>query len=111
MAYCAMHHVSVNGKLFTPGEIVTEKLTDEQVARLMSKGALKMIGAPSVIPVPESPADTNDSENVDDEELLVAEEDEDEEEEAPVIDVTGSVIPAPAQEAEPKKTTKGGRKK
>lgn len=115
MVYCAVHYVSVNGKMFTPGEVITEEMTNEKVEWLMSKGALKMIGAPAAFPADKASKDADDSSKDADDSVKDADGSgdppptEEDEEEAPEIDITDSVIPATAEE--PKKTIKGGRKK
>lgn len=41
MEYTARHYVRLNGRMVSPGEIVTVQETDERVARLLRMGALE----------------------------------------------------------------------
>ncbi len=52
MSYVAVTHV---GK-WTPGEIIDEKLTQEQAGRLLDKGAIKLMVTPVALPQEEPPA-------------------------------------------------------
>lgn len=55
MQYAATIYV---GK-WTPGEIISEELTEEQVKRLLQKGAIRALGEN---PAPEAPAEAPDEE-------------------------------------------------
>lgn len=112
--YIARHYVRVNGKMFTPGEVITEAIPDSKARRMLAIDAIsKTDDAPiqnergpapdgkqeddkteysapvaSGLPVPEEDDDTDDAED-------------EEEAEAPEIDVTDGIVAEPELEEAP----------
>lgn len=129
--YIARHYVNVNGKMFTPGEVITEKITEEKERFLMGHDAIsKMETAP--IQHERGPAPDGEKESAkqeDDkqdystpvasalpepEEADDTDDTEDEEDaEAPEIDVTDGIVTEPEPEEAPAASTskRGGKKK
>ena len=109
--YIARHYVRVNGKMFTPGEVITETISNDKAIRLAALNAIDRIedapiqnergpapdikqedgkqdnAAPvaSTLPEPEEDDDTDDAED-------------EEEAEAPEIDVTDGIVAEPEPE-------------
>lgn len=109
--YAARHYVRVNGKMFTPGEIITEKIDEDKAARLVRLSAISMMADEARTdmepvkrgPAPEDTSVTDTPGMPDGEECsgkpVEADVSEDEEEaEAPEIDVTDGIV-ADAEEA------------
>ena len=118
--YIARHYVRVNGKMFTPGEVITEAIPDNKAGRLLAIGAISKAEAAPVqnergpvpdgkreddkteysapvasgLPVPEEDDDENDTDDAEDEE----------ESEAPEIDVTDGIVAEPEPEEAPAAT-------
>lgn len=128
--YIARHYVNVNGKMFTPGEVITEKITEEQERFLMGHDAISKMetapiqhergpvhdgkkesakqeddkqdyAAPVASALPE-PEEADDTDDTEDEEDA----------EAPEIDVTDGIVTEPEpEEAHAASTSKRGGKK
>lgn len=130
--YIARHYVRVNGKMFTPGEVITESISKEKESRLLEKGAIsKVEDAPVLrkevitegVSKEEDTPDPRESEidHKEDQEIGNTEENDDEEdatdeaeasdEEAPAIDVTDGIVSDPANEEPDPSTRKRGSKK
>lgn len=128
--YIARHYVNVNGKMFTPGEVITEKITEEKERFLMGHDAIsKMETAP--IQHERGPAPDGEKESAkqeDDKQDYAApvasalpepeeaddmEDEADEDAEAPEIDVTDGIVTEPEPEEAPAASTskRGGKKK
>lgn len=118
--YIARHYVRVNGKMFTPGEVITEAIPNDKAIRLAALNAIDRIEAAPIqnergpapdgkqeddkredaapvasgLPEPEEDDDTDDAED-------------EEEAEAPEIDVTDGIVaelePEEAPAATPRK--------
>jgi len=122
--YIARHYVRVNGKMFTPGEVITEKMTADKVAFLMEKDAINEIADTSPSKQEGKLVDglqkengeqennanqeqkntesESDAEDEADEETEAEDMDEaDEEAEAPEIDVTDGIVAEPEPEEAP----------
>ena len=115
--YIARHYVRVNGKMFTPGEVITEAILNDKAIRLAALNAIDRIddapiqnergpapdgkqedskqedAAPvaSGLPEPEEDDDTDDAED-------------ETEAEAPEIDVTDGIVAEPEPEESPAAT-------
>lgn len=112
--YIARHYVRVNGKMFTPGEVITEAIPNDKAIRLAALNAIDRIEAALIqnerepapdgkqeddkteysapvasgLPEPEEDDDTDDAED-------------EEEAEAPEIDVTDGIVAEPEPEEAP----------
>lgn len=115
--YIARHYVRVNGKMFTPGEVITEAIPNDKAIRLAALNAIDRIEDTPIQnergPAPDGKQE--DSEQGDDKQdnaapvasaLPEPEEDDDtddaeeeEEAEAPEIDVTDGIVAEPEPEA------------
>ena len=113
--YIARHYVRVNGKMFTPGEVITEAIPNDKAIRLAALNAIDRIEAAPIqnergpapdgkqeddkteysapvasgLPAPEEDDDENDTDDAEDEE----------EAEAPEIDVTDGIVAETEPEA------------
>ena len=94
--YIAIHYVRVNGKMFTPGEIITEKIAPEKAERMSRLGAVR--AADTACDREESADRVTDEQNKNCEEATEAALDEtdadDEDAPTPEIDVTAGIVPA-----------------
>ena len=105
--YAAIHNVTVAGRLFTHGEIISAELTAGQRERLLRIGAIRvmmevnMSEQPHSAPEDDDPMDVedggeqNDSLVVDEAEDEAEEETEDESTEDIRIDAEASIVDAP----------------
>lgn len=105
--YAAKHHVGLGGYTARPGEVIEKALSEEQVAWLLSKGAIE--------PVPvfaEEPGQSDDQREQGDDEEEQDESQEEaegmEEEQPPEIDVMDGITPESTPDG-PKK--RGGKRK
>lgn len=113
--YIARHYVRVSGKMFTPGEVITEAIPNDKAIRLAALNAIDKIEAAPIqngrepapdgkqeddkteysapvasgLPVPEEDDDENDTDDTEDET----------EAKAPEIDVTDGIVAEPEPEA------------
>lgn len=117
--HIARHYVRVNGKMFTPGEVITEKITEAQERFLMGHDAISKMedaAAPQGSepdPNPEQASgepDNNGAPALPEDNDAADEEDEDEEE-APEIDVMDGIVAAPEVEEAPAAPRKRNAKK
>ena len=116
--YIARHYVRVNGKMFTPGEVITEAIPNDKAIRLAALNAIDKIEAAPIqnergpapdgkqeddktecsapvasgLPVPEEDDGENDTDDTDDAE-------DEEEAEVPEIDVTDGIVAETEPEA------------
>lgn len=122
--YIARHYVRVNGKMFTPGEVITEAIPNDKAIRLAALNAIDKVAdispseneaeladglkqesnepdysAPVASALPEPEAD--DTDDAEDEE----------EAEAPEIDVTDGIVSEPEPEEAPATPRKRSKKK
>ena len=113
--YIARHYVRVNGKMFTPGEVITEKMTADKVAFLMEKDAINEIADTSPSKQEGKLVDGLQKENGEQENNANqeqkntesesdAEDEADEEAEAPEIDVMDGIVAEPEPEEAPAAT-------
>ena len=112
MAYAAKHYVTIGKKLYTPGEVIDEKLDGATVRRLTRLNAIKKLGKAEEEPEEENPQqedpapDGGEDEETSDEEEPAEEGDEAEdtveEDPAPEIDVMDAVVTQPEAEGKPK---------
>ena len=129
MAYAAKHYVTIGKKLYTPGEVIDEKLDGATVRRLTRLNAIKKLGKAEEEPEEENPQqeaaqqenpapdggedeETSGEEEPSEEGDEAEEEDTVEEDPAPEIDVMDAVVTQPEAEEKPKpkSTRKTGRK-
>ena len=110
MRYAAIHYVKVNGRLYTPGEVIDGDIPPEKAERLIAIGALKIISAPSSIPANVNPPDNDPPENdaPEDDEDEGEDDDNAELEPAPEIDVSDGIVEQPSAPEE--KATKPTKK-
>lgn len=120
--YIARHYVRVNGKMFTPGEVITEAIPHEKAVRLAAMNAIDRM---ETAPIQNERGPAPDGRQEDDEPEYSAPvasalpeqeeaddaDDDEEEAEAPEIDVTDGIISEPeeAPAAAPRK--RGSKKK
>lgn len=128
--YVAKHYTNIAGRMYTPGEIITEPIPDDELPRLLRIKAIAPIFDPVAAGHVEddSDDDSDNDENTQQEELQdeatpdstqdqkesVVDDDEcDETAEAPEINILDGIVPPaeepPVKEAD-KKPTKGGKK-
>lgn len=111
--YIARHYVNVNGKMFTPGEVITEKITEEKERFLMGHDAISKVedaAAPQEsehAPNPEQASGEPDNDGAPalPEDNDAADEETEGEEEAPEIDVTDGIVTEPEPEEAPAAST------
>lgn len=118
--YIARHYVSVNGKVFTPGEVITENIDKAKVGRLLEKGAIfvmngapaKQESAPEENREQESRKAVNDPAESGADDADENDDAEDEEEvEVPEIDVTDGIVCEPEAEDAPAPRKRASKKK
>ena len=119
--YVAIHYIPLNGRMYTPGEIISEKMTGEQAKRLLRNGAMRAMADSSHGPAVETKGDppaASQKHDVHDGARGDESPDDDGDEadgDPPVIDVTeGIVTPAEGQQEAPPQAGKpvkprGGR--
>ncbi|MDD3881896.1 MAG: hypothetical protein PHI27_06555 [Eubacteriales bacterium] len=109
MRYKANHYTKINGRLYSPGEIVDEAIPTNEAERLTKLGALTAIDAPSVSlpekaepPAPPKSEQHDDGEGGEDDGQEQSEdngdgedEDEDATEPPPEIDIADGIVDAP----------------
>ena len=117
--YIARHYVRVNGKMFTPGEVITEKITEEQESFLMGHDAISKeedAAAPQESEHAPNPGQAsgepdNDGAPALPEDNDAADEETEGEEEAPEIDVMDGIVAEPEAEDAPAAPRKRSSKK
>ncbi|MBP3541820.1 MAG: hypothetical protein J6K72_08450 [Clostridia bacterium] len=128
MAYVAKHYVTIGRKLYTPGEVIDEKMDKKTIDRLMKLKAVVKMGKAEEEPEEEKPQqeakvtpdgleeeESSAEEDPADEDDEAGEEEAMDEEPAPEIDVMAAVVTQPEAEEKPKakstkKTSTAGRK-
>ncbi|MGN0996548.1 MAG: hypothetical protein ACI4PG_06545 [Candidatus Ventricola sp.] len=103
MEYTARHYIRLNGRMVTPGEIVTMEETDGKTARLLRMGALEPVKSiwRGVRDTPDEEPDDPDRDTTDEQD---APDEDAADEGAPEIDAMDGIVVAG-------KTTKRGRAK
>lgn len=115
--YIARHYVRVNGKMFTPGEVITEAIPDSKARRLLAIGAVSETEDAPILnergPAPDAVQENaQPEENEQDAESDAEDEEEaDEEAEAPEIDVMDGIVAEPEPEEAPAAPRKRSSKK
>ena len=137
--YIARHFVRVNGKMFTPGEVITENIPDEKAAWLLGGGAVSELeDAPDREANERGPAPRQKDDKPDNDAAAMArenhaaqmaalgygpdgmpaapedaetDEDDDDEAEAPEIDVTDGIVAEPEPEEAPAPRKRSSKKK
>lgn len=115
--YIARHYVRVNGKMFTPGEVITEAIPDSKARRLLAIGAVSKTEDAPILnergPAPDAVQENaQPKENEQDAESDAEDEEEaDEEAEAPEIDVMDGIVAEPEPEEAPAAPRKRSSKK
>lgn len=109
MVYIAKHYVSVNGRMYSPGEVFSEDIPKQKEEWLISKGAIEPTGCTAQEVFEENgisedeisdTEDRSDWEKAETEELETEEPETEEPEEAPEIDVMDGIC-APEEPEEP----------
>ena len=113
--YIARHYVRVNGKMFTPGEVITEAIPDSKARRMLAIDAISKTEDAHILnergPAPDIKQENDKQDNAspvasampEPEEADDAEDEEeaDEEAEAPEIDVMDGIVAEPEPEEAP----------
>ena len=103
LVYIAKHYVSVNGRMYSPGEVFSEDIPKSKEDWLRSKGAIEPAGCTAQEVFEEN--GISDTEDLETEEPETEEPETEETEEAPEIDVMDGICAA--EEAEPPKKRRG----
>ena len=108
--YIARHYVRVNGKMFTPGEVITEAIPDSKARRMLAIDAISKTEDAPILnergPYSDAVQENAQPEgNEQDAESDAEDEEEaDEEAEAPEIDVMDGIVAEPEPEEAPAAT-------